>query len=384
MNLDYALTDEEKALRNEIVAFARQHLNPGAAERDKEQRFPHDLWLKCGELRLQGLLVPVEYGGRGLTPLSATLAIEALGYGCRDGGLAFSICAHLLACVVPIVRHGTEEQKRRWLPRLANGSLVAANAMSEPLSGSDAFALRSRGVAAKGGFTLDGHKRFVSNGPVADLFITYVATDVEKGFHGGITSFVVPSQSSGLKVGKAVDKVALRTCMMSDVRFESVRVSEDAVLGRLGGGSAIFAESMEWERVCLVALHVGAMERILEDTIAHVRSRTASGQAVGKFQAVAHRIADMKVRLEAARLLVYHAASMLGKTRASGMHASIAKLFASESLLTSATDAVRNLGGAGILVESDAERTLRDAVAATIYSGTSDIQRNIISRWLGL
>lgn len=384
MRLDFELSEDEKALRREIIAFARVHLNPGAADRDREQRFDRDLWLKCGELRLQGLVVPAEYGGRGLTPLSTTLAIEALGYGCTDGGLAFALCAHLLACAVPIVRYGTDEQKRRWLPGMSDGSLIAANAMSEPASGSDAFALASHAVADDGGFRLSGHKTFVSNGPVADVFITYAATQPGKGFHGGVTSFVVPASHDGVRTGRAVEKAALRSCMMSDVHFDSVRLGHDAVLGKVDGGAAIFAESMEWERACLVALHVGAMQRILEETAAHAKSRTASGQPIGKFQAVAHRIAEMKVRLEAARLLVYRAATTLGRTRESSMHASIAKLYASEALLASATDAVRSLGGSGILVDSGAERALRDAMAATIYSGTSDIQRNIIARWVGL
>lgn len=384
MNLDFELNEEEKALRREIIAFAREHLNPGAADRDREERFDRNLWLKCGELRLQGLLVPAEYGGRGLSPLSATLAIEALGYGCTDGGLAFALCAHVLACAVPIVRYGTEEQKRRWLSGMSDGSLIAANAMSEPASGSDAFALASHAVADDGGFMLSGHKTFVSNGPVADVFITYAATQPGKGFHGGVTSFIVPASHRGVRTGRQVEKSALRSCMMSDLHFDSVRLGNDAVLGKVDGGAAIFAESMEWERACLVALHVGAMQRILEETAAHAKSRMSSGQQIGKFQAVAHRIAEMKVRLEAARLLVYRAATTLGRTRESSMHASIAKLHASEALILSATDAMRSLGGAGILVDSGAERALRDATAATIYSGTSDIQRNIIARWLGL
>ncbi len=384
MNLDFALSSGEKALRAEIIAFAQERINAGAIERDREQRFSRELWLRCGELRLQGLLIPEEYGGRGLTPLAATLAIESLGYGCTDGGLSFAICAHMLACAVPIMRHGTDEQKRRWLPGMANGEVIAANAMSEPATGSDAFALSSRAEAVTGGFRLDGTKTFVSNGPVADLFVTYMATDATKGFHGGITCFLVPAATDGVSAGPPLEKMALRSCLMSDVSFNDAHLPEGSVLGKVGGGAPIFAESMEWERVCLVALHVGAMERILEEAVAHARARTASGRAIGKFQAVAHRIADMKVRLEATRNLVYRAATTLGQTRESGLSASIVKLFASESLLASASDAVRNLGGAGVLVEREAERALRDAVAATTYSGTSDIQRNIISRWLGL
>ena len=231
---------------------------------------------------------------------------------------------------------------------------------------------------------MNGTKTFVSNGPVADLMIVYAATEPGRGFHGGVTCFLVPAGTPGVMAGEALEKVALRSCLMSDVVLDDARVPETAVLGKTGGGGPIFAESMEWERVLLVALHVGAMERILEQAVAHARTRSASGQTLGKFQAVAHRIADMKVRLEATRSLVYRAAATLGQTRESGLSASITKLFASESLFATSADAVRNLGGAGVLVEREAERALRDAVAATTYSGTSDIQRNIISRWLGL
>jgi alkylation response protein AidB-like acyl-CoA dehydrogenase len=381
---DVAGGAEDRAIREEIVSFARTELNPGAQDRDRDQIFSRELWRKCGTIRLPGLLVPTEFGGRGLDASRATAAIEALGYGCTDGGLAFAICAHLLACVIPILRHGDEELKRRWLPGLSDGSLVAANAMSEPQSGSDVFALSSRARPVENGYSLEGKKTFVSNGPVADLFVTYAATDASKGFHGGVTAFAVPAGTAGLNVGPRLDKMALRTCQMSDVTFDGAVVPSDAVIGRVGSGGAVFAESMEWERVILVALHVGAMQRILEETVRYARTRNAGGQPIGKFQAVAHRIADMKVRLEASRLLVYHAASMLGKKREAGEAASIAKLFASEALLTSATDAVRTLGGYGVLENGDAERALRDAVASTIYSGTSDIQRNIISRWLGL
>ena len=382
--MNFALTAEQQSLREEIISFARAELNAGAAERDRDQTFPAALWRRCGSLRLQGLAIPQEYGGRGLDPLSATLAIEALGYGSTDSGLNFAICAHLLACAVPIWKHGSEDQKRRYLPGLSDGSLIAANAMSEVESGSDAFALATRADAEGAGFSLHGGKTFVSNGPVADLILTYAATDPARRYHGGVTAFLVPRATAGVRVGERVDKVALRSCQMGDVIFEGASVPGDALLGKVGGGSTIFIESMDWERICLVALHVGTMERLLENAIAHARTRKISGQRIGKFQAVSSRIADMKARLEAARLLTYRAASRLDRSRDIGMDASITKLFVSESLLASAQDAFRTLGGYGLLAQNDAVRALRDALASTVYSGTSDVQRNIIARWLGL
>ena len=373
-----------EALKQEIMSFARAELEPGAAERDRDQVFSRDLWKKCGGHKLQGLVAPAEYGGRGLDPVSAVVALEGLGAGSSDGGLAFAICAHLLACVVPIWKHGSEDIKRRYLPALSDGTMIAANAMTEPDSGSDAFAMSTRAVADGDGFRIDGRKTFVSNGPVADLIITYAATSGGEGKPDTLTAFAVPASTPGLSAGPNMEKMALRTCKMSDVIFDGVHVSADAVIGKVGAGGQIFAQSMEWERACLVALHVGSMERLLAESVHYARTRKAQGNPIGKFQAVSHKLADMKVRLEAARLLTREAAAALNTRHGAGMPASIAKLYASEALLTTATDAVRTLGGSGILAGSYAERAVRDAVAGTLYSGTNDIQRNIIARWLGL
>ncbi len=382
--MDFSLSVEQQRLRDEIVAFARAELNSDTAERDRAQTFPHDLWLKCGQLRLTGLFVPEEYGGRGLDPLSAVIALDALGYGCDDAGLSFAICAHLLACVVPIWKHGTEEQKRRYLPGLSDGSLIAANAMSEPGSGSDAFALVTRADTDGDGFRLNGTKIFASNGPCADLFVAYAATDPAKGYYGGISAFMVPSDTPGVRTGRPFNKLGLRTSHMSEVVFENAWLPADAVLGGVGGGSSIFAQSMDWERTCLGAVHVGAMQRLLEAAVAYARTRKISGEAIGKFQGVSHPIADMKVRLEAARLLLYRSASLLDRARDISMQAAITKLFVSEALVESAQAALRTFGAYGIVEGHEAERALRDAVSSTLYSGTSEIQRNIIGRWLGL
>lgn len=378
------MTYSRVELTQQIIALAERDLNKDAAARDRDQEFSVDLWRKCGELRLQGMVVPEGYGGLGLSPTETVHAIETLGWACRDSGLAFAICAHMLACVVPILKHGTEGQKRTYLPGLSNGTLIAANAMSEPASGSDVFSMATTARAEGEAFRIDGRKTFVSNAPVCDVILTYAATDDVTSFHGGVTCFLIPAGSAGITRSPRVDKMSLRTCQMGDVVFESALVQPDGVIGKEGSGGAIFAESMEWERTCMAALHVGAMQRILDDTVAHARIRTSTGQPIGKYQAVSHRLADMKVRLEAARELTERAASSLGNSRDSGMWASIAKLFVSESLLTSATDSIRILGGYGVLQTGDSDKALRDAMAATIYSGTSEIQKNIIARWIGL
>ena len=381
MNLD--LTPEQKLLRDEILRFARAELNAGARERDRDQEFPRELWRKCGEMKLQGLPVPEDEGGGGLDALGTAIALEALGYGCEDGGLVFAICAHLLACVVPIWKHADDEQRARWLPQLCDGSLIAVNGMTEPDSGSDAFRMSTRARKDGDAWVLNGAKTFSSNGPIADLALVYAVTDPDKGF-GGITAFVVEKGAGGFRAGQKFEKMGLRSCPIGELVLEDVRVGSDAVLGGEGAGATVFAQSMDWERACLGATHVGTMQRLLDGAVAHARSRRSGGQPIGKHQAVAHKIADMKVRLESSRLLVYQAAWRLERTRASAIDASIAKLHVSDSLVASAHDAVQILGGYGFLVESGVERTLRDAVASTIYSGTNEMQKNIIARWLGL
>lgn len=382
--MDFSLTEEQKQLRQQIIRFSQRELNEGVVERDQQQIFSRELWLKCGAMGFQGLPVPEEYGGSQLDPLSTALALEALGYACEDGGLVFSICAHLLACVIPIWKHGSEAQKQRYLPDLCNGARIAVNAMSEPGSGSDAFAMTTKAEPDGDGFRLNGTKTFSSNGPVADLALVFAATAPGKGYHGGITAFLVEKGAPGFRVGQKFEKMGLRTSPIGELVFENVYVPADAVLGHIGGGAILFTQSMDWERICLFASHIGVMERLLEKSIAYARTRTQFGQPIGKFQAIAHRITDMKVQLEAARLLTYKAAWRLDQVRTVSLDASIAKLFVSEALVKTALDTVQIFGGYGYMTEYEVERALRDAVGSTIYSGTSEIQRNMIARWLGL
>jgi alkylation response protein AidB-like acyl-CoA dehydrogenase len=382
--MEFSLSEEQRILRDNVVRFAREVLNAGAAERDREQAFSRALWRKCAEIGIQGLPVPEQYGGSGADPLTCAIALEALGYGCRDGGLVFSLCAHLLSCVVPVWQHGNEQQKRRYLPGLCDGTLIGVHAITEPGSGSDAFALRTKAEREDTGFRINGTKTFISNGPVADLVIVFAMTDAKKGYHGGVTAFLVESSTPGFSVSGKFEKMGLRTSPIGELVFSDLYAPAEAVLGGVGSGSALFSASMDWERICLFASHVGTMERLLETSIAYARTRSQFGQAIGKFQAIGHRIADMKVQLEAARLLTYRAAWRLGHARNASLDAAIAKLFVSESLVQAALATVQVHGGYGYMTEYEVERALRDAVGSTIYSGTSEMQRNIIARWLGL
>jgi hypothetical protein len=382
--MDFSLTEEQQLLRENIIRFAHQALNEEVVQRDREQTFSRELWRKCGEIGIQGLPVPEEYGGSGQDPLSTAIALDALGYGCRDSGLVFSLCAHLLSCVVPLWRYGSDEQKRRYLPGLCDGTLIGVHAMTEPGSGSDAFALRTKAERDGQGFRINGTKMFISNGPIADVLIVFAMTDAAKGYYGGVTAFLVENGTPGFQASRKLEKMGLRTAPLGELVFEDVWVPAEAVVGEVGAGTTLFTHAMDWERICLFASHVGTMERLLEQAITYARSRTQFGQAIGKFQAIAHRIVDMKVQLEAARLLTYRAAWRLGRVRSVSVDASMAKLFVSESLVKAALGTVQIYGGYGYMTEYEVERALRDAVGSTIYSGTSEMQRNIIARWLGL
>jgi alkylation response protein AidB-like acyl-CoA dehydrogenase len=382
--MDFSFTDEQVMLRDSIARFAASELNDDLLARDRDATFSRDIWRRCGEMGLLGLPAPEAFGGGNADALTCAVALEALGYACRDGGLVFSVCAHVLACVVPVWQHGSEAQKDRFLTGLCDGSLVGAHAITEPGSGSDTFSMRTRAVRADGGWRLNGSKTFISNGPVADVVVVFAVTDADKKFHGGVTAFLVERGTPGFTAGQTFAKMGLRTSPVGELVFDDVFVPDAAVLGDVGGGGSVFQTAMEWERSLLVAAHVGTIERLLETTVKYVRSRSQFGQAIGKFQGVAHKIADMKVQLEAARLLVYRTATRLGTSRSISLDASISKLFVSESLVKAALDAVQLHGGYGFMAEYEVERALRDAVGATIYSGTSEMQRNIIARWMGL
>jgi len=382
--LDFEWTPDQSTLRDKIIAFARKKLNDDVVDRDRAATFPRDLWLECGVLGLQGLPVAEELGGGGFDPLSTAIALEALGYGCRDGGLVFSICAHLLGCVVPVWKHGNDVLKRRLLPSLCDGRSIAVCAMTEPTSGSDAFAMSTRAEPVGDGFRIDGTKIFGTNAPVADLALVYAVTDRRKAPHGGITAFLVRTDAPGVRVSQRFEKMGLRSSPLGELVFDGAFVSADSVVGEVGNGTVVFSESMDWERIGLAASHVGTMQRLMERAVEHARTRTSAGRTIGKYQAVSHKIADMKTRLEASRLLAYRSASRIDRSHRRALDASIAKVFVSEALVQTALDTVQILGGYGYLTEYEAERALRDAVGSPLYCGTNEVLRNVIAGWLGL
>ncbi len=371
---------------NDIVAFAQQELNANILERDKNQVFGKEEWLKCGDAKLHGTSISESYGGLGLNALQTAETLEALGYGCEDGGLIFSLSAQLLACTIPIFIHGSEEQKKKYLPLLASGKIIAANAITEKKSGSNIFSMQTAANKSSSGFRINGQKSYISNAPNADIILLYAATDLDKGFHGGISAFIIDdTKKSGIHISEPIDKMGLRTCMMGNVEFENVEISESQILGKIGAGAMIFSESMNWERILLSAVHVGTMKRILEKSVSYINKRSIDNDTIAKYQTNSHKVAEMHTLIETSRLLVHKASSELDNKVASvSLTASTTKLYVSEALNKVCDLALLIFAANGYTSESSIERYKRDAVAALTYSGTNDIQKNIIAKWLGV
>lgn len=377
------LDEEQRSLRESIVAFARGELGHDLDSRDRDGVFPREDWLKCARLGLLGMPVPAPYGGLGASATTIAGALEGLGYGCLDNGLIFSINAHMWACEMPIVHFGTEAQKLRWLPGLCNGSLIAAHGMTEPESGSDAFALRTTATPTDGGWLLNGSKTFVTNAPDSDLFIVFATTDRNLGF-AGLCAFVLERGTPGLDVGAPFSKMGLRTSHLSELFLTDCLVPADSLLGEPGGAMAIFNTSMRWERSLILAAAVGTMRRQLERCVAYARERVQFRAPIGSFQAVSHPLAEMRLRLQTSHSMLYRIAALLDAGAATDLDASMTKLHLSEALIQSSLDALQIHGGSGYMTESGLERDVRDALGGRIYSGTSEMQRNVIARHLGL
>jgi alkylation response protein AidB-like acyl-CoA dehydrogenase len=381
--VDFSWSDEQRELRQAAQDFARKELNDALRERDARGEFNREGWQKCAHFGIQGLPIPKEYGGVGADPLTTVGVLESLGRGCHDNGLVFSINAHMWTLEVPLRDFGSEAQKRKYLARLCQGELIGGNAMSEPGSGSDAYGVRTTAERRGNTYVLNGSKVFVTNGPVGDLFVVFALTDRSRG-RNAISAFLVEAGFPGFKIGRKLEKMGLRTSPMSELFFENCEVPAENLLGAEGAGQSLFAHSMAWERSCILANAVGAMDRLLETSIRYARERKQFGQSIGKFQLVATKIVDMKMRVEEARAALYRTAWLRGNGRSAFLEAALTKLTISENWVRCAEDALQIHGGYGYMAEFGLERELRDALGSRLYSGTSEIQRTIAAALLGL
>src|SRR6516164_633694 len=305
--VDFSLSAEQRELTEEAAAFARRELNQDLLERDDAGEFPREAWRKCAKFGVQGLPVPTELGGADADVLTTALVMEALGYGCHDNGLLFSLNAQLWSIELPLVKFGTPAQQQAYLPGLVSGDLIGVHAMTEPDSGSDAFSMRTRVERQGDHYLLNGTKLYITNAPVADVVLVF-ASHPGRPSQAGISAFLVDKGTPGFTVSRSLEKMGLRTSPMGEVVLADCLVPADKRLGAEGAGMAIFNSSMGWERSCILASALGAMQRQLEACVEYAQERKQFGQAIGKFQSVAGKVADMYLRLEAARLLVYRAA----------------------------------------------------------------------------
>jgi alkylation response protein AidB-like acyl-CoA dehydrogenase len=376
--VDFSFSDEQRAFRKSVLDWASTTIAPGASDRDKEGRWDPEVWKSLGAQGLAGLPVAEEYGGGGGSIMDCVIANEAIAEGGHDGGFNLSLGAHWVIGSVPIWLHGTEDQKRRWLPGLTDGSLIGAWASTEPEAGSDAAGLRTTAVRDGDDWVINGTKIFITNGPIAD-----VCTVLAKTGDKSATAFIVDTTNPGFQVGRELDKMGCRSSPTAEIALVDCRVSPDSVLGDEGAALwSIAFECFDWERTVMIASGIGGMQSTLATCIAYAKQREQFGRPIAQFQAVAHKLAEMKVRLESCRTAVYRAAYLKQTGVEHQMEASIAKYLVGELSVKNALDAIQIHGGYGYLRDFNVERSLRDAKLGSIGGGTSEIQKLIISRLL--
>lgn len=378
--MDFSWSTEQSELYEQAVRFGTSFKSSAVID---SSQFNLAGWKSLAEFGALGLCAPKEFGGMGLDALSTARVFEGLGYGCPDRGILFAAAAHLFACIMPLAEHGSDALQAKFVPDLIAGKSIAGNALTEPGAGSDIANLVSRAQQDRDDYVLNADKSYVTNGPVADLFLVYAITNESAG-HLGVSAFVVSRDFEGVTAGPAFEKLGLGSAPVGALYLDNCRISKAHRVGGEGQGTRIFAGSMKWERACLFAIFLGAMEKQLDVCVAYARDRHQFGAAISNNQAVSHRIADMKLRLEAARLLLYRACWLSDRGGDSTLEISLSKLAVSEAAIRSGLDSIRLHGGLGYAAESGIAELMLDGIGSAIFSGTSDIQRTIIANRLGL
>ncbi len=383
--MDFSWPEEYLDYKKQVTQFANTALNEGAVERDASQEFPNDLWKKCAAFGIQGLALPKAYGGtlEEVDFMRAMLAMEGFGYGCPDNGLAFGLNAQMWTVQTPILHFGNEAQKEKFLPAMASGEMIGAHALTEPNAGSDVFSMEMSAEKVENGYLLNGKKCLITFAPICGFVLVLAKSNPKLG-KWGVSAFLVEKNTPGFHQSERKDKMGMRCIPIGDLEFEDCLVPTENLLGSEGLGFSILNHSLEYDRCCILASQLGTMERQLEEAVAFAKKRIQFDQAIGKFQSVSNRIADMKLRLETSRLLLYKTAWIKQHGDSAMMEAALLKLHMSESFITSSLDTMRTFGGKSYLSDNGVERNLRDAIGGVLYAGTSDIQRSIIAKLLGL
>jgi len=377
--MDFGLGETADALRESAARFAAAEIAPLAAQIDVENTFPRQLWPKMGALGLHGITVDEAYGGLGLGYLEHVVAMEEVSRASAAIGLSYG--AHSNLCVNQIRRWGSEEQKRRYLPKLISGEHVGALAMSEAGAGSDVMGMQLRADRRGDHFVLNGSKFWITNGPHADVLVVYARTDPE-GASRGVTAFLIEKDFKGFRCAQKLDKLGMRGSDTGELVFEACEVPAENVLGAEGGGAGVLMSGLDYERAVLAGGPLGIMQACLDVVLPYVRERKQFGRPIGTFQLMQGKIADMYVALNSARAYVYAVAKACDLGRTTRFDAAGAILFASENAVRTSLEAIQALGGAGYLKDYPLERLLRDAKLYDIGAGTNEIRRFLIGREL--
>ncbi len=370
------LTDEQLMIKDMVREFAREVVAPEAAERDYRKQFPGDILIQMGELGLMGMMIPPEYGGSGADTISYVLALSEIAAACASTAVVMSV-QNSIVCE-SIHRYGTEDQKKRFLTPLAQGKVIGAFALTEPDAGSDPVSQKTKAVRDGDDYILTGTKRFITSGKSAGIILVTAKTDPTQG-HKGISTFIVTSDAPGFKTGREEDKMGLRASDTTDLIFDGCRIPAEQRLGDEGQGFALAMKGLDGGRIGIASQSIGVARAALDASVAYVQEREQFGKKISKFQGLRWIIADMATELEAARQLTYSAAAMKDRGENYTQQASMAKLFASEMVNRVTAKALQLHGGYGYTKEYAVERYYRDARVFTIYEGTSEIQRVVIS-----
>ena len=380
--MNFALTDRQRDLQQKVIEFTTNVVNPQLCCPGDPTQFNRELWKLCAQHGLLSCGMPEPWGNAQHTDyLSMVIALEAVGYACTDNGLPFALAAQGCTVQHTILHHGSAEQKERYLPGCVSGQLIGSHAMTEPEAGSDFSSIGLRAERQGTNYVLNGEKLMISLAPIANFQLVFATVNPDAG-RWGITCFIVDSDTKGFNVSAPIPKLGLDSVPMGKFELTNCIVPETARLGREGAGAAIAHSSLELERTAILSSQVGRMRRQLESCVAHSRTRKQSGKPIEQFQAVSHRLADMRVRLETAQLLLYKTAWKFNNGEAATLESSMLKLLISESFLASSMDAMRIHGGYSYINDHHSGTDTRDALGGVLYAGTSDIQRNIIAALL--
>jgi isovaleryl-CoA dehydrogenase len=376
---NFDLGETADAIRETVRDFSQNEIAPRAAEIDKTNVFPRDLWPKLGALGLHGITVEEEYGGAGLGYLEHCIAVEEISRASASVGLSYG--AHSNLCVNQLRRNGTDAQKRKYLPKLMSGEHVGALAMSEPGAGSDVVSMKTRAEKKGDRYILNGSKMWITNGPIAETLVVYAKTDPAAGARG-ITAFIIEKGMTGFSTAQKLDKLGMRGSDTGELVFVDCEVPEENVMGEVGRGVNVLMSGLDYERAVLAAGPLGIMQACLDEVMPYVHERKQFGAAIGTFQLVQGKVADMYVTMNAARSYVYAVAKACDRGETTREDAAGAILFASEKATQCALDAIQLLGGNGYINDYPTGRLLRDAKLYEIGAGTSEIRRMLIGREL--